>query len=235
MHPIPQGWCEPQQSGQGQQEQAAQVTSPWVLNTSEDVDTTDAPANLFQHFTLFFCLKEMPLVSVHAQCTLTCHWVQLQELILPPNILSLFPYDRLKKKKQWQQLFPQHSLHYRLYHMKWFDYPKSHKLCSYLLLNSYIWTTPAPLSAKELFSIEGLGNTTKKKKKEQRKKLHCNSTEWHGGFLSLSGNFKGTWFYDSMMPSIVWKCVPWHENLFLCMSTSVMNVLLSKTVLATSR
>lgn len=100
MHPIPQGWCEPQQSGQGQQEQAAQVTSPWVLNTSEDVDTTDAPANLFQHFTLFFCLKEMPLVSVHAQCTLTCHWAQLQELILPPNILSLFPYDRFKKKKK---------------------------------------------------------------------------------------------------------------------------------------
>lgn len=120
MHPIPQDWCEPQQSGQGQQEQAAQVTSPWVLNTSEDADTTDAPANLFQHFTLFFCLKEMPLVSVHAQCTLTCHWAQLQELILPPNILSLFPYDRLKKKKSnGSSSFP--SIHYTTDYTTWSD------------------------------------------------------------------------------------------------------------------
>lgn len=234
MHPIPQDWCEPQQSGQGQQEQAAQVTSPWVLNTSEDADTTDAPANLFQHFTLFFCLKEMPLVSVHAQCTLTCHWAQLQELILPPNILSLFPYDRLKKKKAMAaalspafitlQIIP-HEVIWLSKESQTLQLPST----EFIHLNY----SGSSLSKRAVFNW-GIGKYYQKKK-EQRKKLHCNSTEWHGGFLSLSGNFKGTWFYDSMMPFIVWKCVPWHENLFLCMSTSVMNVLLSKTVLATSR
>lgn len=95
--------------------------------------------------------------------------------------------DTLNETVQLQQLFPQipNILHY----MIWSDLTihRDEHIYTYLPLNIRIWTTIALLSAKWLFSKEGLGNIIKWSKGK-----HCIATpwKWHCGFPPLSGNYQ---------------------------------------------
>lgn len=76
-----------------------------------------------------------------------------------------------------------------LHYMIWRDLTihRDEHIYTYLPLNIWIWTTIALLSAKWLFSKEGLGNIIKWSKGK-----HCIATpwKWHCGFPPLSGNYQ---------------------------------------------